>query len=46
MKYDLERMLAEIKVDEAHELASRKRKLSQKEIQELVEKRRKKGHSQ
>lgn len=46
MKYDLERMLAEIKLDEAHELSSRKRKLSQKEIQELVEKRRKKGQSQ
>lgn len=42
MKYDLEKMLVEIKEDASHVQASRKKQLSQKEIMELVEKRRKK----
>lgn len=43
MKYDLETMLQEIKEDESLVLTSRKKQVSQKEIMELVEKRRKKA---
>ncbi|MBF0611573.1 MAG: hypothetical protein G8345_12020 [Magnetococcales bacterium] len=42
MKYDLEKMLEEIKADDAQSKVSRKKQLSQKEIQAMVEKRRKK----
>ncbi|MBF0284607.1 MAG: hypothetical protein HQL51_09125 [Magnetococcales bacterium] len=46
MKYDLEEMLKEIEQDEAHGGVSRKKQLTQKEIQALVEKRRKKARPQ
>ncbi|MEO5378146.1 MAG: hypothetical protein H7832_10260 [Magnetococcus sp. DMHC-6] len=42
MKYNLKEILAEIKEDETHVVASRKKQISQKEIQAMVEKRRKK----